>query len=124
MGSGVIAAFNFGREKLRRQDYRYIAKLDGDMSFSPKYLETMLLKLESDPQLAAVSGKVFRPEKSGLVEEFMIDEMVAGQFKLYKQNAFDDIGGFTQTILWDGIDIHRCRMKGYKTLSFFDPTRA
>jgi hypothetical protein len=44
--------------------------------------------------------------------------MVAGQFKLYKREAFDDIGGFTQTILWDGIDIHRCRMKGYRTLSF------
>jgi len=121
LGSGVIAAFNSGREHLRSQNYRYIAKLDGDMSFPPRYLETMLLKLESDPQLAAVSGKVFRPENGGLVEEFMIDEMVAGQFKLYKQGAFDAIGGFTQTILWDGIDIHRCRMKGYKTLSFFDP---
>ena len=71
-----------------------------------------------------MSGKVFRPEDGGLVEEFMIDEMVAGQFKLYKRAAFDEIGGFTQTILWDGIDIHRCRIKGYKTLSFFDPRRA
>lgn len=121
LGSGVIAAFKFGREHLKSQDYQYIAKLDGDMSFPPKYLETMLSKLESDPQLAAVSGKVFRPENSGFVEEYMIDEMVAGQFKLYKRLAFDEIGGFTQTILWDGIDIHRCRMKGYKTLSFFDP---
>jgi glycosyltransferase involved in cell wall biosynthesis len=118
LGSGVIAAFNFGRAKLENQDYRYIAKLDGDMSFPPKYLEVMLAKLESDPQLAAVSGKVFRPKKGGFVEEFIIDEMVAGQFKLYKRAAFDDIGGFTQTILWDGIDIHRCRMKGYRTLSF------
>ncbi len=67
-----------------------------------------------------MSGKVFRPEKNGFVEEFIIDEMVAGQFKLYKRAAFDDIGGFTQTILWDGIDIHRCRMKGYRTLSFHD----
>ncbi len=121
LGSGVIAAFKFGREHLRSQDYQYIAKLDGDMSFPPKYLEMMLAKLESDPQLAAVSGKVFRPENGGFVEEYMIDEMVAGQFKLYKRLAFDEIGGFTQTILWDGIDIHRCRMKGYKTLSFFDP---
>ena len=121
LGSGVIAAFNFGRENLKSRDYRYIAKLDGDMSFPPRYLETMLLKLETDPRLAAVSGKVFRPEKSGFVEEYMIDEMVAGQFKLYKRSAFDDIGGFTRTILWDGIDIHRCRIKGYKTQSFFDP---
>lgn len=121
LGSGVIAAFDFGRENLVSRDYRYIAKLDGDMSFPPKYLEIMLARLESEPRLAAVSGKVFRPEKGGFVEEFMIDEMVAGQFKLYKRGAFDDIGGFTQTILWDGIDIHRCRIKGYSTLSFLHP---
>jgi glycosyltransferase involved in cell wall biosynthesis len=121
LGSGVIAAFNFGRENLQSQDYRYIAKLDGDMSFSPKYLEVMLDKLAREPKLAAVSGKVFRPENGRVVEEFMIDEMVAGQFKLYKRAAFDAIGGFTQTILWDGIDIHRCRIKGYRTLSFHHP---
>jgi glycosyltransferase involved in cell wall biosynthesis len=121
LGSGVIAAFNQGRESLRRNDYQYIAKLDGDMSFPPKYLEVMLARLEGDPELAAVSGKVFRPEDGGLVEEFIIDEMVAGQFKLYRRAAFEAIGGFTQTILWDGIDIHRCRMKGYKTQSFHHP---
>lgn len=120
LGAGVIAAFDFGRSQLATQDYQYIAKLDGDMSFSPRYLEIMLNKLQNDQQLAAVSGKVFRPDKKGFVEEYIIDDMVAGQFKLYKRDAFDDIGGFTQTILWDGIDIHRCRMKGYKTLSFHD----
>lgn len=121
LGSGVIAAFNYGREHLENPDYRFIAKLDGDMSFSPRYLEVMLGRLAGDHKLAAVSGKVFRPEGKGYVEEYIIDEMVAGQFKLYKRDAFDEIGGFTQTILWDGIDIHRCRMKGYHTLSFHDP---
>lgn len=121
LGSGVIAAFDYGRERLLCRDYRYIAKLDGDISFPPKYLEVMLDRLERDPSLASASGKVFRPEKEGFVEEFMIDEMVAGQFKLYKRAAFDEIGGFTRTILWDGIDIHRCRMKGYSTISFNHP---
>ena len=121
LGSGVIAAFDYGRARLARQDYRYIAKLDGDMSFTPRYLEVMIGRLESEPKLAAVSGKVFRPEGGGFVEEYIIDEMVAGQFKLYKRVAFEAIGGFTQTILWDGIDIHRCRMKGYTTLSFHHP---
>jgi glycosyltransferase involved in cell wall biosynthesis len=120
LGSGVIAAFDFGREQLL-SDYKYIAKLDGDMSFSPRYLELMLDRLEHEPSLAAVSGKVFRPHKGGYVEEHIIDEMVAGQFKLYKRDAFERIGGFTRTILWDGIDIHRCRMHGYTTLSFHHP---
>lgn len=121
LGSGVIAAFDYGRARLARQDYQYIAKLDGDMSFTPRYLEVMIGRLESEPKLAAVSGKVFRPENDGFVEEYIIDEMVAGQFKLYERVAFEAIGGFTQTILWDGIDIHRCRMKGYTTLSFHHP---
>jgi len=124
LGAGVVAAFNFGRANLRSEDYRYIAKLDGDMSFPPRYLEIMLDKLDSDDRLAAVSGKVFRPENGQLVEEFIIDDMVAGQFKLYKREAFDAIGGFTQTILWDGIDIHRCRIAGYSTLSFHHPEAA
>lgn len=121
LGAGVVAAFDYGRRRLQSKDYRYIAKLDGDMSFPPRYLEIMLDKLDGDPGLAAVSGKVFRPENGDLVEEFIIDEMVAGQFKLYKRKAFEEIGGFTRTILWDGIDIHRCRMKGYRTLSFHHP---
>lgn len=121
LGSGVIAAFDFGVSQLRTSNYRYIAKLDGDMSFPPRYLETMLKRLEEEPDLAAVSGKVFRPDKRGFALEYIRDEMVAGQFKLYKRDAFEKIGGFTRTILWDGIDIHRCRMRGYRTLSFHDP---
>ncbi|MBA3562415.1 MAG: glycosyltransferase family 2 protein [Gammaproteobacteria bacterium] len=120
LGSGVVAAFDFGCAHLRSSDYQYIAKLDGDMSFPPRYIEVMLHRLDNDSRLAAVSGKVFRPVNNGYVEEFIIDEMVAGQFKLYKREAFERIGGFTRTILWDGIDMHRCRMKGYTTLSFHD----
>lgn len=120
LGSGVIAAFDLGRKHLRA-DYRYIAKLDGDMSFPPRYIEIMIATLEAEPKLAAVSGKVFRPENGRMVEEYIRPEMVAGQFKLYKREAFEQIGGFTQTILWDGIDIHRCRMHGWTTKSFHHP---
>ena len=120
LGSGVIEAFNFGRDQLQ-SDYRYICKLDGDMSFDPTYIETMLAALEADDRLAAVSGKVYRPEGDSLVEEYIIDEMVAGPFKFYKREAVEAIGGFSQTILWDGIDIHKCRLNGWTTRSIRDP---
>lgn len=121
VGAGVIEAFDFGRTRLADPDWRYIAKLDGDMSFGPQYLEIMFAALGDEPQLAAVSGKVFRPEGEKLVLEYQIDEQVAGQFKLYRREAFEAIGGFEQTILWDGIDIQRCRMLGWHTRSFFHP---
>ncbi|MGE4335168.1 MAG: glycosyltransferase family 2 protein [Pigmentiphaga sp.] len=121
LGGGVVAAFNFGRAHIRTPDYRYIAKLDGDMSFGPRYIEHMLAKLEALPRLAAVSGKVFRSENGRYIEERHIAEQVAGQFKLYKREAFEDIGGFVEHLAWDGIDIHAARMKGWATLSFYDP---
>ncbi|CAM5778770.1 glycosyltransferase family A protein [Castellaniella caeni] len=121
LGGGVIAAFNYGKERIEHTDYQYIAKLDGDMSFGPKYIETMLARLQSEPRLAAASGKVYREQNGKFIKERHIAEQVAGQFKLYKRAAFEDIGGFVQHLAWDGIDVHQARLKGWQTLSFFDP---
>lgn len=120
LGGGVVAAFKFGLTQISSPSYDYIAKLDGDMSFGPRYLEIMFKAFDANPKLAAVSGKVFRPEDGGYVEEWTIDSHVAGQFKLYRWTAFCDIGGFVEEVLWDGIDVHTARMKGWQTLSFDD----
>lgn len=121
LGGGVIEAFNAGLAALEDKDYRYLAKLDGDTSFSPRYLEIMFEAFEADPKLACVCGKVFRPEGDALVEEFIRDESTCGQFKLYRREAFEAIGGFVPAVLWDGIDWHRCRMLGWNTRSFHHP---
>jgi hypothetical protein len=55
-----------------------------------------------------------------LIEEQIIDEHVAGQFKLYRRQAFEEIGGFVEEVMWDGIDVHMSRMKGWETKSFYD----
>ncbi len=120
LGGGVVAAFNEGREHIAQTSYLYIAKLDGDMSFGPFYIEKMVGRLETEPRLAAVSGKVFRYEKDRFIEESHIAEQVAGQFKLYKRTAFEDIGGFVEHLSWDGIDVHMCWMKGWETLAVYD----
>jgi biofilm PGA synthesis N-glycosyltransferase PgaC len=121
LGGGVVAAFKFGLTQIRAPQYDYIAKLDGDMSFAPQYLEIMFKAFDEDPKLAAVSGKVFRPENGQLIEEWTIDEHVAGQFKLYRWPAYCEIGGFVEEVLWDGIDVHTARMKGWHTQSFDHP---
>lgn len=120
LGGGVVAAFNFGMAHITQTDYLFIAKLDGDMSFGPHYLEHMFARFDENPQLAAVSGKVYRFENDQYIEETHIEEQVAGQFKLYRRTAFEDIGGFVEHLSWDGIDIHTCWMRGWKTLSFYD----
>jgi cellulose synthase/poly-beta-1,6-N-acetylglucosamine synthase-like glycosyltransferase len=120
VGGGVIDAFYDGLAAAD-VDYNFVAKMDVDLEFSDRYLEQILTHFDRDPTLAAASGKVFRPEGAGFVEEFMIDEMVAGQFKLYRRECFEAIGGFVREVMWDGIDFHMCRMRGYRTASLHDP---
>jgi glycosyltransferase involved in cell wall biosynthesis len=120
LGGGVIDAFYDGLETVD-VDYDFIAKMDVDLEFSPRYLERILEDFDRDPKLAAASGKVYRLEGDRIVEEFMIDEMVAGQFKLYRRDAFERIGGFVREVMWDGIDFHRARMEGFRTASLRDP---
>ena len=119
VGGGVVAAFKYGITQITHSEYEYIAKLDGDMSFGPHYLEIMFKEFEANPKLASVSGKVYREEDGEKIEEYIIDEHVAGQFKLYRRSAFEEIGGFVEEVMWDGIDVHSARMKGWKTFSFY-----
>ena len=120
LGGGVIEAFDAGRATID-VEYDFIAKLDVDMEFGPRYFERILELFAADPKLAAASGKVFHPDQSGLVEERIIDEMVAGAFKLYRRDVFERIGGFVHAVMWDGIDIHRSRIVGFRTGGFRDP---
>ncbi len=120
VGGGVVDAFYAGLESVDI-DYDFVAKMDVDLKFQPCYLEKMLRLFEADPDLACASGKVFRREADELVEEYIIDDMVAGQFKLYRRGSFERIGGFVREAMWDGIDIHRVRMLGQRSQSFHDP---
>jgi cellulose synthase/poly-beta-1,6-N-acetylglucosamine synthase-like glycosyltransferase len=120
LGGGVIDAFYEGLASVEC-DYDFVAKMDVDLEFGPRYFERLLAEFARDPKLAAASGKVYRPENGRLVHEFMVDEMVAGQFKLYRRDAFEQIGGFVRELMWDGIDFHRARMLGFRTASLDDP---
>ncbi|MFI5319418.1 MAG: glycosyltransferase [Myxococcota bacterium] len=120
LGGGVIDAFYDGLEAVDC-DYDFVAKMDVDLEFGPRYFERLLQEFARHPKLAATSGKVYRPENGRLVHEFMIDEMVAGQFKFYRRDAFEQIGGFVRELMWDGIDFHRARMLGFRTASLDDP---
>src|SRR5690606_27957869 len=76
LGGGVVRAFDYGKARIQRQDYEYIAKLDGDMSFGPLYLQKMFEKFAANPRLACVSGRVFRFEDGEYIEEFHQIEQV------------------------------------------------
>jgi len=50
-GGGVVDAFNEGYRSLRCNDWEFIVKLDGDLSFSPDYFQRCFGHFDNEPDL-------------------------------------------------------------------------
>ncbi len=121
VGPGVIEAFYAGYETVRFEDYDYLCKLDLDLRLPPRYFETLMQRMEADPRIATCSGKAYVERGGTLVNEGQGDENSIGASKFYRMRCFREIGGFVREVMWDGIDGHRCRMKGWIAQSWDDP---
>lgn len=123
VGPGVIDAFYAGMEHANLDDYPFICKFDLDLDIPPKYFEILLERMAAEPHLGACSGKPYfvDPQTGRLVSEKCGDEMSVGMTKFYRTTCFQDIGGFVRQVMWDGIDCHRCRMKGWIACSWDEP---
>lgn len=122
VGGGVIEAFYAGFDTITIDDYDYICKLDLDLILPPAYFENLMKRLEANPRLGTCSGKPYfpHPDTGVLTSEGCGDETSIGASKFYKVACFKDIGGFVRQVMWDGIDCHTCRMKGWIARSWDD----
>lgn len=122
VGSGVIEAFYAGLTHVDLDEMDYICKLDMDLDLPPRYFEILMQRMEADPRLGTASGKpYFRTESGAWVSERCGDEMSVGMTKFYRTACFEDIGGFVSEVMWDGIDCHKAREKGWIARSWDDP---
>jgi len=134
LGGGVIDAFYSGYDTIAPADYGYVCKLDLDLDLPPRYFELCIERMEADPRIGTCSGKPYFPlpghdgpvqlplrDPTGFVSEMIGDENSVGMVKLYRTGCFQQIGGFTRELMWDGIDGHRCRQLGWVAISWDDP---
>jgi biofilm PGA synthesis N-glycosyltransferase PgaC len=121
VGPGVIDAFYSGYDAINPDDYDYLCKLDLDLRLPPRYFELLMQRMQADPLIATCSGKAWIEEHGELVDERHGDETSLGMTKFYRVDRFKAIGGFVREVMWDGIDCHRCRMKGWKACSWNAP---
>ena len=120
VGPGVIDAFYAGYDTVRIGDYRYLCKLDLDLILPSTYFEGLISRMESNPRIATCSGKAYIRVDGGLENERHGDETSIGASKFYRTSSFLELGGFVREVMWDGIDGHRCRMKGWIARSWDD----
>lgn len=121
VGPGVVDAFYVGYDRVKDADYPYLCKLDLDLDLPPRYFETLMMKMEADPSIATCSGKAYIEERGTLVAERHGDDTSIGASKFYRTSCFRAIGGFVREVMWDGIDCHKCRMRGWKAFSVDEP---
>jgi biofilm PGA synthesis N-glycosyltransferase PgaC len=134
LGGGVIDAFYDGVATVDLGLFEYVCKMDLDLDVPPDYFEALMYRMESDPRIGTCSGKpYFFPvgdppsvvfplhDTTGLVSERCGDENSVGMIKFYRVNCFRQIGGFVRELMWDGIDGHCCRQRGWVAISWDDP---
>ena len=102
-------------------DYDYLCKLDLDLRLPRRYFEGLIERMEANPRIATCSGKAYIEIGNELVTERHGDETSIGASKFYRVSCFKELGGFVREVMWDGIDCHRCRMKGWNACSWDDP---
>jgi poly-beta-1,6-N-acetyl-D-glucosamine synthase len=131
LGGGVIDAFYTGYDSVDASQFDYVCKLDLDLQLPPRYFERLMERMEAEPRLGTASGKPYFPaagnegevelpltDTRGFVSEMLGDENSVGMVKFYRTACFQQIGGFTRELMWDGIDGHRCRQLGWIAASW------
>ena len=85
VGPGVIEAFYDGLAVADLDEFDYLAKFDADLELPSRYFERTMERMESDPLLGNLSGKLFERRSDGsLFEERTGDENAVGPVKFYR----------------------------------------
>jgi glycosyltransferase involved in cell wall biosynthesis len=110
---------NAAYEHIKGLPFDIIGNLDADISFEPDYLDFLISKFESDPELG-VAGTVFKEAGySSETDSFEGQQHVAGGCQLFRRRCFEEVGGYVPTKIGvDWIAVTTARMKGWKTQSF------
>ena len=120
-GSKALA-FNAGWERLRALEFDFVANLDADISFEPRYFESLIEEFQKAPDLGLAGGHVHDLLGGRFVPQRMSEDSVAGPTQFFRRQCLADIGGYLP-LRWGGIDAAAeimARMKGWKTRTIWN----
>ena len=117
----MVDAFNTGYEILQTQEWEFIVKFDGDLSFDANYFERCLERFDCDPRLGVGGGTICYVANNGVKEfEEAPAFHVRGATKIYRRSCWEAIGGFWPAPGWDTMDEVKANSLGWTTSSFKD----
>jgi poly-beta-1,6-N-acetyl-D-glucosamine synthase len=119
-GGGVMEAFYDGYDTLQCNDWDFIVKLDGDLSFAPEYFEKCFEYFHRDPKLGIGGGEIYHSIFGNLELEKTPRFHVRGATKIYRKSCWEAIDRLWPAPGWDTIDEVKANMLGWKTYAFAD----
>lgn len=121
-GGGVVEAFYAGYSVVSEQNWDFIIKLDGDLSFAPDYFEQCFKLFEAEKQLGIGGGTVFQLENGQLRVDSVGDPLfhVRGATKIYRRACWEKISPLIKAPGWDTIDEVKANLYGWTTRTFSD----
>jgi len=119
-GGGVVEAFYDGYNLLDCDDWDFIVKLDGDLSFDPHYFARIFEHFQSEPRLGMAGGTIYHIVEGKKQIEVNPKFHVRGATKIYRRECWEQIGGLWPAPGWDTIDETKANMLGWTTVTFPD----
>jgi poly-beta-1,6-N-acetyl-D-glucosamine synthase len=119
-GGGVIEAFYEGYAWLREENWDFIVKLDGDLSFESTYFERCFEQFTVDAKLGVGGGTVCVLDNNRLNVEATGDPPfhVRGATKIYRRACWEQISPLISFPGWDTVDEVKANMMGWNTRTF------
>jgi glycosyltransferase involved in cell wall biosynthesis len=117
-GGGVMEAFYEGFDSLQCNDWEFLVKLDGDLTFSGDYFERCFQRFRQEPHLGIGGGTLYHLRNGKMRVEEMPRFHVRGATKIYRRACWEAIKGLPVAPGWDTIDEVKANMLGWKTQSF------
>lgn len=118
-GTGIIEAFYDGYAEAAALDWRFVVKLDADLSFAPDYFARCLAEFLADPLLGIGGGVICRHDGPPVPESPGDPHFhVRGATKIYRRDCWEAIGGLVRAPGWDTIDELKANMLGWRTRTF------
>jgi glycosyltransferase involved in cell wall biosynthesis len=116
-GGGVVDAFYDGYRLVEGEEWDYLMKLDGDLSFEDDYFEKCFKHFEENARLGIAGGTICSRANGLLEVESQVDPKfhVRGAVKIYRRACWRDIDGLLRAPGWDTLDEVKANMLGWVT---------
>jgi biofilm PGA synthesis N-glycosyltransferase PgaC len=96
----------------------YLVLLDADISFGPRFIESLIAEFARDHELGIASATLLERRGRSLHPQHCAAFHTRGATKVYSSDCFRAIGGVDAGPAWDSLDEARAMMLGFRTRSF------